>query len=185
MIYFETIKCFDYELFNLQYHKNRIASAIGLNIDLEEYIYPPSSKLLKCKLSYDETGILDIEFTDYHKKDIRTFKLVYNDTIEYNKKYLNRNDIDNLKDKNFDEIIIVKNSFITDTSIANIAILHNNEWITPKTPLLHGTTRARYLDNDILKEKDITITMLKNAPKIALLNAMIDFDIKTNFAIID
>jgi 4-amino-4-deoxychorismate lyase len=184
--YFETIRCEDQEIYNLHYHKNRIASTIGLNLQIEEYIYPPSNELLKCKLIYDASGILDITYTPYQKKQIRSFKLVYDDTISYSKKSLNRNAIEHLylQKDNCDEIIIVKNGLITDTSIANIAILYNDVWITPKTPLLNGTTKQRYLDNQFLKEKDITVDMLQESQEIALLNAMIEFDIKTDFAII-
>lgn len=187
MKYFETIKCLDYKVFNLEYHKDRIASTIGLNIDLEEYIYPPSHQLLKCKLIYDSSGILKIDFHPYTKKEISIFKIVYDNTIQYSKKYLDRNTFDNFftPQGNYDEIIIIKNSLLADTSIANIAIFYENEWLTPKNPLLYGTTRARYINKNFLKEKDITLEMLKKSTKIALLNAMIDFDIKTNFDIID
>lgn len=184
--YFETIKCDDQEVYNLEYHKKRIASTIGINIQLEEYIYPPTNDLLKCKVVYDETGILDINYVPYEKKEINSFKLVYDDFIAYSKKSVDRTALDKLylqKEKN-DEIIIVKNNLITDTSIANIAIYYDNNWFTPKTPLLFGTTRQRYIDSGILKEKDLEIDSLHKAEKIALLNAMIDFDIKKNFDII-
>lgn len=68
MRYFETIKCIDYEVHNLNYHKQRISNTIGLNINLEEYIYPPSSDILKCKVIYDINGIIDIIFDKYQKK---------------------------------------------------------------------------------------------------------------------
>lgn len=184
--YFETIKCDDQEVYNLEYHKKRIASTIGINIQLEEYIYPPTNDLLKCKVVYDVTGILDINYVPYEKKEINSFKLVYDDFITYSKKSVDRTAIDKLylqKEKT-DEIIIVKNNLITDTSIANIAIYYDNNWFTPKTPLLFGTTRQRYIDSGILKEKDLEIDSLHKAEKIALLNAMIDFDIKKNFDII-
>jgi 4-amino-4-deoxychorismate lyase len=35
-IYFETIKCEDFEIFNLEYHNKRVANTIGLNINLQE-----------------------------------------------------------------------------------------------------------------------------------------------------
>ncbi|RYA24464.1 branched-chain amino acid aminotransferase, partial [Malaciobacter halophilus] len=38
MNYFETIKCEDYEVFNLSYHNKRIAKTIARNFDLSEYI---------------------------------------------------------------------------------------------------------------------------------------------------
>ena len=84
-----------------------------------------------------------------------------------------------------DEIIIVKNNLICDTSKANIAIFLNKEWLTPKIPLLKGTTMQRYINNGTLKQKDITVDMLKQSSKIALLNAMIDFDIINNFSLKD
>ena len=33
-IFFETIKCEDYEIFNLEYHQKRVAKTIGVNINL-------------------------------------------------------------------------------------------------------------------------------------------------------
>ncbi len=184
-IFFETIKCKDFETFNLSYHKRRIAKAIGSNLHLEEYLYPPSEELLKCKLIYDKNGILSISYLPYEKRKIHSFKLIFDDMIDYNHKMLNRDLLNNLflKKEECDDIIIIKNGFITDTSIANIAIFHKDKWITPKSPLLHGTTKARYLDNGLLTEKDITPKMLLKSSKISLLNAMIDFDIISDFII--
>lgn len=182
--YFETIKCDDFEIFNLPYHNKRIANTIGLNINLQDYIYPASNKLLRCKVIYDEEGIQCIDYFSYKKRDIKSFKLVFDDEIDYSKKYLNREYIDNLykkKDK-ADEIIFIKNALVTDTSIANIAIFDGSNWITSKYPLLKGTTRARMLNEQVIFEKDITVEMLKNAKKIALLNAMIGFDILEDYS---
>lgn len=178
MQFFETIKCDDYEVFNLEYHEKRVAKTIAMNLNLSEYIYPPSNKLLRCKVIYDESGILDINYFSYKKRDIKTFKILIDEQIEYSKKYLNRDPLDKLflKKEDAQEIIIVKDGLIRDTSIANIAIYDGTNWLTPKTPLLEGTTRARLLENKKIFEKDITIKMLKNAQKLALMNAMIDFD---------
>jgi 4-amino-4-deoxychorismate lyase len=184
-IFFETIKCDDFEIYNLSYHKKRVAKTIKSNLNLEEYIYPINEQLLKCKLMYDKNGIIDIEYSPYIKKVIHSFKLIFDDTITYDTKKLDRENIHNLyeqKEDN-DEIIIVKNGFLTDTSIANIAIWYEERWLTPKTPLLKGTTRERYLENGFLSEANITVEMLEKSTKIALLNAMIDFDIIDNFRI--
>ena len=58
--YFETIRCEDFEVFNLEYHNKRVTNTIGLNINLQEYIYPISDELLRCKVIYDESGIIDV-----------------------------------------------------------------------------------------------------------------------------
>ena len=183
--YFETIKCDDYEVFNLDYHCKRISNTIGLNINLSEYIYPPSNKLLKCKVIYNNDGIVDVQFNEYKKREINSFKIIHNDNINYSKKFLNRNNLNILfnQRENNDEIIIIKDKIVCDTSIANIAILYQGTWITSKSYLLAGTTRARYIENNELIEKDITLEMLKNTEKIALMNAMIDFNIIEDYSL--
>ncbi|MCK5294002.1 MAG: aminotransferase class IV [Arcobacteraceae bacterium] len=184
--YIETIKCDDYKVYNLEYHKKRMANSVGKNFALEEYIYPPNEKLLKCKVIYDENEIIDISYDTYKQRQINSFKIIKDDNIVYNKKSTNRDDINYLFSKKelANDIIILKNGLITDTSIANIAIWFNDSWITPKIPLLLGTTRARYIDENIIKEENITLDMLNNTTKIALLNAMVDFNILDNFDII-
>ncbi len=178
MIFFETIKCKNYNTFNISYHKARVVRTIGLNINIEEYIYPPNKNKMKCNIIYDENEILFVEYKKYDKKVIKSFYLIYDNDIKYDKKFLNRNNINTLYEKrgDCDEIIIVKNKLITDTSIANIAIKYNQRWITPAKPLHKGTTRQRLIESKQLYEKDISVDMLKNSEKIALLNAMIGFD---------
>ena len=182
-IYFETIKCEDEEVFYLDYHNKRIARTIGLNLNLQEYTYPPNNKLLKCKIIYNQNEIINIEYSEYKPKDINNFKLIYDDTIDYKYKSTNRENINNLynkKDK-ADEIIIIKNGLVTDTSIANIAIYENGVWLTPKKPLLQGTTLDRLVEEEYIKQSDITVNQLKKSKRIALMNAMIGFKILDKF----
>lgn len=183
--YFETIKCEDFEVFNLDYHQKRVANTIGLNINLQEYINPISEELLRCKLIYDENGVVDVLYFPYKKREIKSFKIIFDNEIEYSKKYLNRAKLDELYEKkdDCDEVIIIKDGIVTDTTIANIAIFYENSWITSKNCLLGGTTRARLLEEKKLLEKDITLDMLKNASKVALMNAMIGFDKIKSFKI--
>lgn len=186
-MYFETIKCDDFEVYNLEYHQKRVAKTIGKNINLQEYINPIKGGLLRCKLIYDENDILDVQYFEYEKKEINSFKIVHDENINYSKKYLNREDIDNvfLQRAFCDDVIIVQGGVVKDTSIANIAIFYNNSWISSKNPLLEGTTRARFIENRTIIEKDITVKMLKESKKIALMNAMIDFYIIEEFKIED
>ena len=176
-LYFETIKCFEEEVFNLHCHNKRIANTIGKNINLGEYIYPTSSELLKCKVIYSKDEIINIEYTPYIPKDLKIFKLVEADSLDYKSKYLDRTAIDTLHDHSnkADEIIIIQNGLITDTSIANIAIKKNNQWFTPTCALLEGTTRDRLLEENFLKEHPITRKELLEAEAFAIMNAMIGF----------
>ena len=181
---FETIKCIEKNVLNLDYHNERFnrtrKELFGCSdiLDIGNYIKIPSKKLLKCKLVYADE-IIDIDFAPYMKKEIKSLKLMSDDNIDYKYKYSNRDSINELYEQkgDFDDIIIVQNGFITDTSIANIAVFLDDKWLTPDKPLLEGTCRQRYIESGLLKTADITVAMLKNAKKIAILNAMRDFDI--------
>ena len=184
--FFETIKCDDEETFNLEYHQKRISRTIGKNINLGEYIYPPSDILLKCKVIYNRDEVLDISYIPYKPRLIKSFKIVVDDNIKYTYKAVNRENIDNLYNQkdDCDEVVIIKDGLVTDTSIANIAIYKDGVWLTPKKPLLLGTTRDRLLSKNYIKEADITLYELKNCEKIALMNAMIDFKVIEEFKLL-
>jgi len=182
--FLETIKIVDGEIFNLEYHQKRYASvleALGANEieNLEEFINPPEWGLYRCRLVYDIDNI-EVTFHEYKKRDISTLKLIFENDIDYANKSTAREDIDTLFEKREegDDILIIKDLFVTDTSIANIAFqTSSGEWVTPKNPLLKGTTRARLLDEGKIIEADIKVHELRSFSKVALLNAMIDFDI--------
>lgn len=176
-IYFETIRMIEKKALHLPYHHQRIFTTIHKKYPLEALLNPPSDQLYRTKVIYNVQEILDISYTPYTPKKINSFKLIFCDTIEYPLKFLDRSAIDTLYTQKgeCDEIIIVKNGFLSDTSIANIALYLDGVWLTPKTPLLQGTSRARLLKENFLKEKDLQIKDLFRAQKIALCNAMIDF----------
>jgi len=189
--YLETIKALDGKLFNLSYHQKRYESvlkSLGINDfkNLKEYLNPPTSGLYRCRLVYDEKNI-SVTYHKYKKREIKSLKLVYDDKINYSKKSTNRDELNNLFEKReeCDEVLIVKNTLITDTTIANVAFYKDGLWYTPKEPLLEGTTRARLLDEGKIIEKDIRVHDLKNYSKLALMNAMLDFDIITKYNLKD
>lgn len=186
-LFFETVKCDDGMAYNLEYHCRRIARTIMINVNLQEYILPISDDFLKCKVFYDHYGVIDVEYTPYIKRIINSFKLMYDDTIEYKCKSVNRDHINTLFEQrgNADDIIIVKDGFITDTSIANLAIYDGTSWLTPKGSLLRGTMQEQLLDKKELIQANISVEMLKNAKKIALLNAMVGMNVLENFTIIE
>lgn len=184
--YFETIKCDDGIAFNLEYHNRRIARTISLNINLQEYILPINDNFLKCKVLYDEYGVVDVEYSEYEKRTIQSFKIIEDNSIEYVKKSLDRSVLELAfsQRQTADEIIIVKDGFLTDTSISNIALYDGSHWLTPKKPLLLGTTRERLLEHKELIEADLTLADLKSAKKIALLNAMIGMDVLEDYSLL-
>lgn len=124
-------------------------------------------------MAYDEGGF-STDFSIYYKKAINSLRIVRCDEILYDFKYTDRYLLLDLLEKkgDCDEIIIVKNSMLTDTSFSNIVLFDGDKWITPKTPLLRGTCRERLLRKGKIHEGDIFVDELKNYDKILLINAM-------------
>ena len=104
-------------------------------------------------------------------------RIEHDDEIDYSLKSVDRSSLDRLFGcrGQADEILIVKNGLLTDTSIANIALWDGYRWSTPRIPLLAGTNRQYLLDNGIIHEADIRADDLGNYSKIRLFNAMIEF----------
>ena len=103
--------------------------------------------------------------------------IVKNIDISYSYKFSNRTLLSNLVkslDSNQD-VLIAKNGKIYDTTIANIAFFDGHNWLTPRVPLLKGTTRSRLLKNNFIKTADIKIDDVKKYKKIALLNSLSGF----------
>ena len=181
--FLETIKAIDGEIYHLEYHQARYESvldSLGLEDkkDLKEYLNPPKWGLYRCRLEYGEDGI-NVTYHEYKKREIATLKFIFDNNIEYSQKSASRAEIDTLyaqKDE-CDDILIIKNLLVTDTSTANIALYKKGVWFTPREPLLKGTTRARLLAEGKIVEADIKSSELREFTQVALLNAMIDFDI--------
>ena len=123
---------------------------------------------------YDEKEILSVNYFPYEVKIPHIFKIISDEKIEYSKKYLNRDFLDSLVN-DCDEVVIVQNGLITDSSKANIAIFQDGKWLVAKKPLLFGTTMQRLVEDGFLTCEDISVDIFKGAKKIALMNAMIGF----------
>lgn len=180
---FETIKVNDGELFNIEWHNQRVNRSrfelfqTNRKINLEEVINdPPKEGLYRCRVVYDKE-IDSVNYYPYQAKSFKSFKVV-DSSLEYGYKFDDRSEINQLLLDNYDEIIIEKDGLLTDTSIANIAFYDGRSWVTPKKPLLEGTTRARLLEENFLQLKDIRKEQIKNYSHFALMNAMIGFQLE-------
>lgn len=182
----ESIRIEFKQLQHVEYHNMRFNSArkamFGIDnaIPLEEMILIPesiSNNRYKCRITTNGKSI-NYDISEYHQKEIKSLKVVYCDTIDYSIKTDNRDQLNSLYDKkeNCDDIIIVKNGLITDSSSANIILFDGKEWVTPNSPLLKGTMRQYLLTQKLVKEEEAKIENLNRYKKIKLINAMIDFD---------
>ena len=179
----ETIKVNKGQAENIFYHQQRCNQSrkILFNskniLDLSSLIQAPSKDLYRCRILYGET-LYSIQYIPYIPKVIHSLKIVSSD-IHYDFKYANRDALNALRitHPQVDEVIIEKEGYLTDTTIANIAFYDGKHWITPKKPLLAGSMRAKLIDEGFLHTKDISKTNLHKYTHLALMNAMIGFKI--------
>ena len=186
---FETIKIVEGKILNLSYHQARFNNTrhrlfdAPTTIDLGLHIHPPKSGIWRCRIVYAQ-NIQSVAYIPYHYKKIKTLKLCES-TLSYPFKYTNREVFTQLQKeaKGYDDVIIVQDGLITDTTIANIALYKNKHWYTPKTPLLPGTIRAKLLSESFLHLADIEIHTLGTYTQVALMNAMVGFRILNHVTI--
>jgi 4-amino-4-deoxychorismate lyase len=179
---FETIRIQDGVLQNIEYHNIRLNhSRKSLykspdEIDLEQVIKIPATcktGLFKCRVVYSKE-VKNIEFEPYLPHTVKSLRLIEDNQISYNYKYTNRGSLNTLltKRERFDEILIIKKLLITDTSYSNIVFFDGSQWVTPSTPLLHGTMRNFLLERKLIVEMPIKVADLKSFQKARLINAM-------------
>lgn len=182
----ETIKIENGKPYNIFFHNLRLNNSrkelFGCRdfIKLENIIKVPAEMktgTYKCRLIYSDT-VKKPEFLPYQKRKIKNLKVVVCDSIEYNYKYENReclNELLALK-QNCDDILVVKNRKITDTSFSNVVFSDGKKWVTPSEPLLKGTKREKLLSEKKIVQDEIKISDLKHFQEAALINSMLDLD---------
>lgn len=182
----ESIKVENGKLIAVEWHNKRFNEArseafgITIPINLEEVIKIPatlSNEVYKCRVLYGKE-IHSIEFQPYVIRPVKSLKLVDGGSIDYHLKYENRVELAALLAQKgvADDILIVKNGCITDTSYANIALFDGKQWFTPDTYLLNGTKRQQLLFKGILQEKHIKVNDLQYYTSIKPINALLEFE---------
>ena len=181
---YETIKVEKRQLKHIVYHNARLNRArkevFGniAEINLEDFIQIPddlSNEIFKCRVTYDRK-IIKIEFEKHKHRVINSLKVIHCNEIDYHLKYSNREQLRDLYEKreDCDEVLIIKDGFVTDTSFSNIVFWNGSQWITPENPLLEGTARARLLDQKVILKGEIRIEELSKYPRARIINALND-----------
>lgn len=170
---------------HLQLHNQRLNKTLKANggklkepVALQDYIHSEEfKKRTKCHVDYDANGIERITYTDYHPRLVRSLRILHADKLDYRFKYADRQQLDHLYEQRdgADDVLIVKNNLLTDTTIANVALFDGKRWLTPAHPLLEGTKRCLLLSEGVLVEKDIPVDDIFSYKSICMLNAMLDF----------
>lgn len=183
----ETIRIEDGIPVNISFHNERMMRtmrdlfSIAIPVDLLDILTVPDNAkmgIFKCRVEYDRE-VRKIEFVRYYIKPVNSLKLTEDNHISYPFKFSDRRMLDELLKRrgDCDDILIVRNGMITDTSYANVVLKNQTgKWFTPTTFLLPGTRRARLLQQGIIGETKISLNDLKKYSEIRLINAMIGID---------
>lgn len=178
-VYFESIRVADGKVFHLDYHQRRVEriSAVQLQ-EAVDRVSLPQKGLYKLRISYTPTAILRTDIQAYTPKDIDSLKGVYDDHIDYSLKSEDRSALNRLHRlrESCDDVLIIKNGRVTDTSYCNILFSDGAKWITSDTPLLEGTCRTRLIEEGKVGVEEIRVTDLHTFKYYMLVNAMLDFD---------
>ncbi len=151
-----------------------------LTVNLTNNMIPDDlrNELVKCRIVYAKE-VISIHFETYKMRNIQSLALVENNTIEYSYKYKNRDKINELLNlhNDCDDILIIKNSLVTDTSYSNVVFKDfDGKLYTPESTLLAGTKRQKLLDTGIIYKKAISINDIKSYVGVYLINAMMDIE---------
>lgn len=183
---FESIKIKDGFVYHLDLHQRRMDRSIEeifkapnkLKIsDILDEVEIPKNGLFKARVVYGER-LKSVEIIPYKQRKIKSLRVVQCNEIEYQFKYADRKLINELVSNNsdVDDIIILRNGLITDSSYSNLIFWNGVEWHTPSSPLLNGIQRNFLLAKNKIKSTKISLESLSKYQKIGLINAMMDID---------
>ena len=183
--FIESIKVEDREIFLIEYHQKRVNDTfahfekeckinllqIFKDLELDE------DGLFKFKITYDLEGNYKEQLIPYAIPEIEDFELVSVEDLDYRFKYEDRKKLNQIKEKSScEEVIIVVDNWITDTSFSNLIFLKDKKWYTPTTYLLNGVQRQNLLKTNQIEEIQITLDNIKEFTHFQIVNAMNDFD---------
>ena len=184
---FESIKVVDGKIQNVDWHEERYArsyevmySKRPLTQMISHVEIPEAARegIYKLRISYNDR-YKKIEFEPYKLKEIKTLKPLLLDNLDYGLKYTDRSALQAAYEQreDCDDVLIIKDGLVTDSSYANILLHDGKQWITPSTPLLGGTARARLIAEGVVEEREVTLGQLHSFECFKLVNALRDFDV--------
>lgn len=182
----ETICLINGNFRNLRYHNRRLNHTRKMNfdakhfIDLEDRILIPEefkTGKVKVRVLYTDE-IIDIQFSTYQNIEINTLKTVeINPDFDYQFKSTQRKYFaDLLSQHQENDLLLVKDNFITDSTFTNLIFSDGNQWFTPQNCLLEGCMRQHLLDQGKIISTLIALEDLPQFKSFKRINAMMDFD---------
>lgn len=186
MRFIETIKIENGIAQNLDLHLERasktcfhhfgIRTVLPFDTIINEIKSSHNDGIYKLRIIY--TGKIEhYTIEKYEPKIIKTLKIVDGGNIDYSFKYEDRLALNKLLDVRggCDDIIIIKDGFVTDTSFSNLVFSDGESFFTPASFLLNGIKRQQLLRDGKIKEKNIKLEDINKYSNVFMINSMLDF----------
>lgn len=183
-MFLETICILDGEVQNIEAHKKRMQETASYYRfvapelpDIEALLTDGlRESKIKCRVCY-HNDITSITFEKYIPRNIQSLKLI-NMFPDYAYKFSDRKVMDDLLKlrDGCDEILIIRNGLVTDTSYSNVVFNKDGEYFTPNFPLLNGTKRQKLINDRVIKEIEIGVDSIKEYEHVWLINALLDIE---------
>lgn len=171
----------------LDYHMARVRDTMlifyhaGPDWDLSSLLANnaiPTDGLYKCRVTYDERSV-EVVFNPYTIQGIHSLKLVDGEGLDYAYKYADRSGISRLFElrQGKDDILIVRDGQVTDTSYGNVAFLNElGDWVTPQNCLLRGVMRGYLIETGRIIERKVMVEDLARYRQFRIINALRGWD---------
>lgn len=183
--FLETIKLCDGQFSRLPLHQLRLENAmhdyypsaiVPKLVDVLSAANFPLAGMYKCRVIFDSQVRL-VEFHPYIHPTIQSLKVIETDISSLPYKMADRTGYQAVfaQRANCDDVLLVKNGLLTDTSYCNIALFDGRNWITPRVPLIKGVNRSQLIAEGVILEDDIKMDDLMNFQHITLFNALNEF----------
>ena len=181
-MFIETIRIQDGHVCHLSDHTDRMRrtadhfgfTAPTLPTDLASLV-PDELRTgtVRCRVVYDHT-LREVTFTPYRRRHIERLFAVDAGTTTYAFKYADRAPLarPDVPLGASDELLFVRDGYLTDTSYTNLVLRRGRELVTPDTFLLDGTCRRRLLREGVVHTEPVRLHDLPTYDELLLINAM-------------
>jgi len=165
----------------MTYFKSRPVKTLFEGIDIPNAYQKGKVKL---RISYNENE-REWSFSNYTFCPIVNLQLVEHNAINYELKLEDRALLSELYQKrgDADDILIVRNGLLTDTSYGNITFRKKGRWFTPDEPLLEGTARARLLAHGKISSTSMNLENYREFEVFKMINALRDFETDSCYSV--
>jgi 4-amino-4-deoxychorismate lyase len=184
-VFVEEIKCLHGEYLNLEWHAIRIDRTLRhffgkpfVHSSLKDFLpFASRERLQKCTLIYSDS-LLTAKLSSYMLPAIKSMGIVSVNKLDFSYKMEDRSELIKIREfAGTDEVIIVKNDFVTNASTANLVFKdQEGAFFTPLHYIHSGTKRQFYLKEKIMTTYPIKAADIQNYQTVYIINAMIDLE---------